>query len=333
MRSVNYLDLRIITESSQRAPACRARVFPAVCWLTLAFLLCAASPSAGAGITVDGVVCTVDGIPILRSEMTELIGKKRLTKKEWDIARHELIVQKLLERVAREEKIEVTKKEVEQRLADRLREMGIERDDVKERLPKYRREMRGYLIKERVIVKKLRSKVVVLPAEVKAYYDEHKEEYRMEEKRRIRMMSVLTGKSAEPEAARKAAAEKIEEMMRQLKEDKDFVLVARRESNDPYAAAGGDCGWKKKGDLIEALDKAAFSLEVGHVSDIIETPQGFHIIKVEERQPEYDRPFNEVEDTIRKKLVREVFDNERAKYLNGLLENVVTEIYDEGPKE
>jgi len=307
------------------------RFLLAVGCLALAFLVPAAPACKAAGVTVDGVVCTVNGIPILRSEMAELLGKKNPTKEEWAAARRELIVQKLLEKAAREEKVEVTDEEVENLLMKRLKKLGLEPNDVKERLPKYRRETRRYLMKRQLIIRRLQSKVIVLPAEIKAYYHEHEEEFRMEEKRRVRMISALIDKTADPETARKAAGDKIQAVMRQLKEGKDFVLLARRESNDRYAEAGGDWGWKKEGDLVEALDKAAFSLEVGQISDIIETSQGFHIIRVEERRAESIQPFNEVEKTIRDKLFTERFEEEKTKYLDSLLENAHIVIYDEGP--
>ncbi len=327
MRSVDVSRVGWVPRHLRVAPAGMCRL-----GLLLLAMVCFAARTTPAGDIFEGVVCIVDGKSVLWSEVAVFIGKKNPTKEEWERACRELIIQKLVERIAEEKDIKVTDKEVEKRLMQRLKATGITLEDAKEELAIYQREMRQWLIRAMVIKKEMK-KPTVLPAEVKAYYDEHIEEFRVAERRRVRMISAIIDKTAEPEAARKAAREKIESVMQQLKEKKDFVLLATRNSNDPYAEKGGDWGMKEKGDLLEPLDKAAFSLEVLQVSDIIETPRGFHIIRIDERQPGYDRQFNEVGEEIKRNLAAKRFTEEVTKYLDSLIDNATIKYYDKGPEK
>jgi len=286
---------------------------------------------AKSGNTIDYVVLTVDGMPVLFSEVLEMIGLRELTRKEWDAACRELALQKLIEKAATKEEIQVSDEEVDKRLDERLKEAGMTREQVKDSLPAYRRQQKQWLRRIRVVNKRTEGKVVVLPAEVKRFYEEHRDEFRLEEQRHLRMISVLLDKSiADPDAARRTARQKIEALAQQLNEGKDFVSVARSNTNDPYADKGGDLEWTKKGSLVEPIDKAAFLLDVGQVSEIIESPSGYHIIKVEQRQPEYVQPFTDVEERIKRKLHADLYNKKVTELLDSLLEDAIIERFDDG---
>ena len=297
------------------------------------------STAAVPGETVDTVVATVNDMAILRSEVLELVGKKDpkdVKKKDWDEAVRQLVIQKRIERIAKDEAIEVTDEDVDKSLDETLKKKGATREQFKQEIPSIRRQIRQWLIRGKVINRKMEQghKVIVMPAEVKDYYEKHPDEFRVEEERQVRMISVLLDKNAvDQEAAHKAAREKIETVAQQVKEGKDFVSLAKTESNDPYADKGGDWGRVKKGVLVEALDKAAFSLEVGQVSEIIESLQGFHIIRVDLLQPERKQDFAEVEDKLSRKLLNELYEKKVNEYLDGLVENAVIEKFDEGPAQ
>ncbi|NIU31533.1 MAG: hypothetical protein GWN82_12675, partial [Gemmatimonadetes bacterium] len=65
----------------------------------------------------------------------------------------------------------------------------------------------------------------------------------------------------------------------------DFARLAREFSDDPYSAPkGGDLGWIEAGQMPESFEQVAFSLEPGRVSRPVETPSGFHLLKVEDRE-------------------------------------------------
>src|SRR6266446_3847040 len=75
--------------------------------------------------------------------------------------------------------------------------------------------------------------------------------------------------------------------------------AARKNSDDPGSAAqGGDLGLFGRGTMTPAFESAAFALEAGKVSDVVETPFGFHVIKVEEHKPGGPKPLDAVRDEV-----------------------------------
>lgn len=88
-------------------------------------------------------------------------------------------------------------------------------------------------------------------------------------------------------AAKKAAREKIGELLQRVQKGDDFAELAKEFSQDPGSGtAGGDLGFMARGELERPFEEAAFALPPGQVSDIVETRYGFHIIKLEERRGE-----------------------------------------------
>jgi hypothetical protein len=95
----------------------------------------------------------------------------------------------------------------------------------------------------------------------------------------------------------------------------DFAQLARDYSQDPAAQNGGDLGFFGRGQMVGPFEEAAFQLEPGQISEVVETPFGFHIIKLEERRLP---PFDEVQDAFRQELVfQRQIDAEEA-YVRGL---------------
>lgn len=85
----------------------------------------------------------------------------------------------------------------------------------------------------------------------------------------------------------------------------DFPTLAKTYSQDTATAAnGGDLGFFERGRMVPAFEEAVFNLTAGGISDLVETPFGLHIIKVEATEPERVRPLTEVEAEIRQELTR-----------------------------
>ncbi len=90
------------------------------------------------------------------------------------------------------------------------------------------------------------------------------------------------------DSARQAALEKARDILTQIQHGADFAELARHYSQDPGSAPqGGELGWFRPGQMMPAFERAAYALRPGQVSGIVETPFGFHIIKLEKaRGPE-----------------------------------------------
>ncbi|MCA1632871.1 MAG: peptidylprolyl isomerase [Acidobacteria bacterium] len=91
--------------------------------------------------------------------------------------------------------------------------------------------------------------------------------------------------SSHPEFDTRESRAKIEALLKRARAGEDFAALAREFSTDPGSReSGGDLGWFGRGVMVKAFEDAAFKLKVGEVSEVFESPFGFHIVKLEERR-------------------------------------------------
>ncbi|MCJ7603825.1 MAG: SurA N-terminal domain-containing protein, partial [Desulfobulbaceae bacterium] len=137
------------------------------------------------------------------------------------------------------------------------------------------------------------DKIAVPAEEIEQYYTSHQEEFGQQEKRRARHILLKT--TDQDKQARRAEIEKI---LARAKAGEDFSALARQFSEDGSAAQGGDLGFFGRGQLVQTFEDAVFSLQKGGISDIVETPFGFHIIWLEDIQPANITPLAGVKSSI-----------------------------------
>jgi len=125
------------------------------------------------------------------------------------------------------------------------------------------------------------SAVFITDAEVRAYYDAHRDDFQRPATARVNMVSVALRPTIDDTVA---ARQRAVELRDRVVAGEDFAVVAEAESGDPATRAqGGDMGKRARSALDPALAEAAYAIRVGDVSDPVETAFGFHILKVEER--------------------------------------------------
>ena len=133
----------------------------------------------------------------------------------------------------------------------------------------------------------INKEVKVDDAAVKKYYDEHKGEYEEVHARHIliRMQgSAVPLRPGQKELSDAEALAKAEDIKKQIDGGADFAELAKKESDDTGSGAnGGDLGTFHHGMMVGQFDQAAFSLEVGKVSDPVKSQFGYHIIRVESK--------------------------------------------------
>ncbi len=120
--------------------------------------------------------------------------------------------------------------------------------------------------------------------------------------------------------------EQAEEVLAKIKDGADFAEMAKEYSTGPTGPDGGDLGFFGKGQMVAEFEEAAFAMQAGEVSDIVQTDYGFHIIKVDEIQPESIVPFEEAKDQIKTGLLEQKRDDIWNQFVNDLKTNAEIEI-------
>ena len=108
----------------------------------------------------------------------------------------------------------------------------------------------------------------------------------------------------------------------------DFAALASRYSADASSKFGGDLGFVKRGDLMQAIEDVIFALDVGELSEIVETRFGYHIITLTDRVAAGVVPYEEAKDNIGAMLERNRKQNKMDEYLEGLRSRAVIEYAD-----
>jgi peptidyl-prolyl cis-trans isomerase D len=147
----------------------------------------------------------------------------------------------------------------------------------------------------------LRAKVVVSPADVERAYNEGIDQYTTPEQ--VRASHILFKTDGKDDAAVKAKAE---EVLKQAKSGADFAELAKKYSEDESSAKnGGDLDYFSKGRMVPEFDQVAFSMQPGQISDLVKSQFGYHIIKVVDKKPASTKTLAEVRQQITDQLAYE----------------------------
>jgi peptidyl-prolyl cis-trans isomerase D len=191
---------------------------------------------------------------------------------------------------------------------------------------------------------KFRNQVTAAEEDVKAFYEENKENYRVPEKIKVKYVVFdekdyntevkVTDQEAEnyflqnktnfhqdeqlearhilvrvkdfnDKKENDAALKKINDALKEIEKGKSFAEVAKKYSEDTTAANGGYLGFFKKGVMVKEFEDAAFGLKPGEVSKVVKSPFGYHIIKVEKKLEDKDLSFEEAKAQIIQKIKSE----------------------------
>jgi len=150
---------------------------------------------------------------------------------------------------------------------------------------------------------KLADTIPVTQSDLQAYYNQHQDEFRIPETVTVRHILIKTPTPAadgtvDPKGV-EAAKAKAQDIQKQLKAGADFGELAKKYSEDPGSAQnGGLLPPVTKGRTVPEFEQAAFSTPKGQTTDIIRTSFGFHIIRVEDKQPARVKPLDEVKAQI-----------------------------------
>ena len=144
------------------------------------------------------------------------------------------------------------------------------------------------------------EKILISPRKIQVYYETNKTEFAVGEAVRLRILT-LNKTAGEDSAAKKKLGE---EIVSKLKSGATFVEMANTYSEDSFAKEGGDRKeFLETSTLHEEFRDPSSKLPLKQPSGLIETPDGFYVLQVEERKEAHNRPLAEARDEIEKTLV------------------------------
>jgi peptidyl-prolyl cis-trans isomerase D len=177
---------------------------------------------------------------------------------------------------------------------------------------------------------KAEAGVQVTPDDLRAYYDQHRDQYRVPEQVKVSHIWIkmpLPGPDGKVDDKGVAEAQhRADDLLKQLKSGAKFEDVAKKYSEDPGSAnVGGSLGWIGKGQMAAEFEKAAFSLPKGQISDVVKSLDGFHIVRVDDKQEAHVKSLDEVKSLIEPILKHQKGQQAAQKKADALLKDARAE--------
>jgi len=159
-------------------------------------------------------------------------------------------------------------------------------------------EIERKLAIEKFIASRFADTTVITDEQGENFYRENIDDFTRPENITVSHILIKCPPDAD-ENTRQRALDKIKDIQQRLSEGADFAAMARQYSEDGSAPQGGSLGIVIRGQLSEALERAAFALEPGQTSDVVASEAGFHLIRVEAKEPTYVIPYSEIKDKLK----------------------------------
>lgn len=182
---------------------------------------------------------------------------------------------------------------------------------------------RGYVI-SKLIDNQIMAPIVIPDQEIRTFYDTHPKSFKKSEQVRASHILIKVDSQAEQSVKDEKRA-KLQEVQKRLKVGEDFAVLAKEFSECPSNIKGGDLGYFERGKMVKPFEDVAFKLKTGEVSDIVETPFGYHLIKVVDKKPASVVGYEDVKDKIGQYLKKEKTGKELKGYIEELRKKAVIE--------
>ena len=144
----------------------------------------------------------------------------------------------------------------------------------------------------------IRDRIQISPQDIQRAYEDNQQQYSTPEQ--VRASHILLKTEGKDDAAVKKQAE---ELLAKVKAGADFAQLATKYSEDDSSKVkGGDLDFFPKGQMVPEFDKTAFSMKPGEISDLVKTQYGYHIIKLTDKKAAITKPLEEVRAQIEDQL-------------------------------
>jgi peptidyl-prolyl cis-trans isomerase C len=271
----------------------------------------------------SGVVQKVNGVPITRTELDRavraLLVQSRMPdkipaetlKQATDAALNQLTAAELLYQEASKLEIKDLDKLVAAKIAQSKYQYPSQADFDKalQSVGMTQKAMQEAARKDMVInnfiEKRFAPQATITEEEVQKFYEDNKQKlFSQGERIKVSHIMIAAPEKASAES-KKLAKQKAQALLKRVRAGENFAALAKAESDSPTKQEGGELGILGKGQTMPAFEKAAFALQAGEVSGVVETPLGYHIIKVDQRLAPATESFKDVKQKIVANLKRE----------------------------
>lgn len=281
-------------------------------------------PNSTAKTTPDSVAVTVNGVNINESQVEAQI-KAQLDKMGGQLPPQfiqqyknqlrqqileRMVIEQLLDEKAKANNIVITEEDV----IAHFKESGARQqpplslEDIKtlmeargQSFEEAKQRMRKGLAYQKIMEAEWGDKINVTEDEARKYYSENAENMEQVRASHILIKPDTTDPNTDPNQAKANAQKKARDLLEQIKAGADFAELAKNNSDCPSAAKGGDLNFFTRGRMVPPFEKAAFTLKVGQVSDLVETQFGYHIIKVTEHKDTFEQFKDQIVETLTEK--------------------------------
>ena len=309
-------------------------------------LLSLVAPSLSAAAVVDRIVAVVNDEVITsyavdkeKATLLKEIERQKLPPDDPVRARldetalNRLIDHKLVEQKVRELDIRVSEEEVRQAIEDVKRQNNLSQEALVAALAnqglsfdQYKAQIREQLERLRLVSQEVRAKIQVGEREMREYYEANKSKFGAEESYRARNIFFRLDDKMPADTVKKVMTTAMT-VLYEAKGGKDFAELARQYSDDPAARKnGGDLGTFRKEDILPEFEESLTRMKPGEVSDLINTPTGLHILKLEARIPGTPKPFEQVKGEIEDILYRKKSEERFNQWVADLRKGAAIEI-------
>ncbi|MDD5223207.1 MAG: peptidyl-prolyl cis-trans isomerase [bacterium] len=300
-------------------------------WTRRAFGLLALASCLWLGITapagarpMEGIVAVVEGEPVTLSELNQFIARGSAVpnpslpsvsdRKQWlDF----LIEDRLIEKEAEKIGVTAAEPEVDQSITELLQANSLTPADLARILKErglteadYRREIRGQLIRNKVLGREVQPRIFISEDKIHTYYLENLGRFSTPPQQRLSQIFISR---TVPKAE-----EKLKKVGRLLKEGKDFADLAREYSDDSSGANGGDLGFFAFSELKPELRQALSGLPLKKPSTPVTTAAGYQILLITEQKDGAPIPFAEVKNQVADELYNREVDRGFRSWLEGI---------------
>lgn len=252
------------------------------------------------GIAGSETVASVNGVNIGKDKLYDALvdagGKQTLDN---------LITVELINQEADQAGVTVTDEDLNKELEDFKKNFSSE-EEFNQVLSQYGMtvdDLKKEMNTQVKIRKILEPSITIADEDIKSYFDQNKATFDTAEQ--VRASHILVETEEEANAA-----------LKRVKGGEDFAAVAQELSTDTYSAMnGGDLDYFERGVMDEAFEKAAFSLQVNEISDVVKSTHGYHIIKVTDHKEAYTATLEDKKEEIKETLVTQELSTKSSSWL------------------